>query len=111
MKSENKGTKAKITWRNIKAVFQAYWRRTKRLAGFDIGEHIWEQIVWRRTQVIKKSPQCWEEGACYMCGCEILGKTMEDRGCSDSMSPCYPGMMSKENWKKYKINNQIKIFN
>jgi len=49
-----------------------------------------------------------------ICGCEILGKTMEDRACANEEigeEPCYPEMMTKEDWRAYKINNQIKIFN
>ena len=103
--------KAKITWANIKAVLQAYTRRAQRhLGGFDIPQHMHEQIIWRRTEVIKNSFTCWRKGECKECGCEILGKTMEDRGCSNTSYPCYPEMMDAEKWKKYKINNQIKLF-
>lgn len=105
---------AKLTWKNIKAVSQAWLRHKQRtIAGFDLEEHIWEQIVWRRVQVKEKSPECWDSGYCIICGCEILGKTMEDRECSNSEigeEPCYPEMMDKETWQQYKINNQIKIF-
>lgn len=100
-------TKAKVTPRNILAVIQAYYRKGRQLAGFDLPKHIYEQIIWRRTQVIALSPQCWTEGACTVCGCEILGKTMEDRGCE---GPCYPEMMDKDTWKKFKTDNNIKLF-
>jgi hypothetical protein len=79
--------------------------------------HIYEQIIWRRIKVMDNSPKCWQSGHCIVCGCEILGKTMEDRGCSASespelnISPCYPDMMSKKEWNQYKITNNIKLFN
>ncbi len=101
---------AKLTLRNIWAVIQAFFRKKRRnLGGFDLEDHIYEQIIWRRTQVLSKSPKCWVSGNCIQCGCEIIGKTMEDRGCHNSPY-CYPDMMSKEEWKEYKIRNQIKLF-
>jgi hypothetical protein len=103
--------KAKITLRNIYAVLQAFFRKARRnVGGFDLQPYMYEQIIWRRTQVIEKSPECWKSGSCIVCGCDILGKTMEDRQCS-SETPCYPEMMNKENWKKYKELYNIKLFN
>ncbi len=91
---------AKITWRNIFAVFQA---KTRKIAGFALDEHIYEQIIWRRTEVMSYSPRCWNSGVCKVCGCEILGKTMEDRACSidedpyqsQVRRPCYPEIMNE----------------
>lgn len=113
--------KSKITIRNIFAVLQAFFRRVRRnLGGFDIPSHTYEQIIWRRTQVMKKSPRCWESGECIVCGCDIMGKTMEDRACSVSERQdlydagkeiCYPHMMNKDTWKKYKKTYNIKLFN
>lgn len=113
--------KAKITPRNIYAVLQAFFRKKRRsIAGFELPDHMYEQIIWRRTQVMKKSPTCWESGKCIVCGCDILGKTIEDRACSiidDKESllsgkfPCYPAMLNKENWEKYKELDNIKLFN
>lgn len=101
---------AKITLSNIKAVIQSWMRKKRRkLGGFDLPDHMYEQIIWRRTQVISISPICWEIGYCKVCGCDILGKTMEDRAC-EAESPCYPAMMTEENWKKFKQLNNIKLF-
>lgn len=110
---------ASFSWANIKAVFQAGVRKQKKsLGGFEIDEHIYEQIIWRRTQVIANSPRCWYSGACKVCGCDILGKTMEDRACSiaehpdllEKRQPCYPAMMDSNEWKKYKKLKNIKLF-
>jgi hypothetical protein len=105
--------KSKITIRNVLAVIQAYFRKARMLDGYSLPSHIYEQIIWRRTQVMKKSPSCWERGECRVCGCEILGKTMEDRNCSATdigEEPCYPTMMKKDEWRTYKTSNNIKLF-
>ena len=99
---------AKITLRNIYAVLQAFFRKKRRqMGGFDIPSYMYEQIIWRRIQVIILSEECWTSGHCTECGCEITGKTMEDRACDGG---CYPVMMSKDVWDKYKKDNLIKIF-
>lgn len=100
--------------KNIFAVFQAKKRSIQ-----GVPSYLYEQIIWRRTMVKEKSPECWEKGHCIVCGCEIIGKTMEDRACSisevpemlaDNIQPCYPEMMKEEQWEKYKIDNKIKLF-
>ena len=104
---------AKITLRNVLAVAQAYFRKGREIAGIKLDDHIYEQIIWRRTQVMEKSPDCWKEGHCQVCGCEILGKTMEDRSCAApevGREACYPEMMDKSTWEKYKLDNNIKLF-
>lgn len=108
---------AKITFRNILAVLQAFFvKKALHIDGVTLDQHIFEQIIWRRTQVRAKSPNCWLSGECVVCGCEILGKTMEDRGCSAgehpelNREPCYPEMMDKKEWKEYKKLNRIKLF-
>jgi hypothetical protein len=103
------GKKAKITLRNILAVLQAYSRKAIRAMGFELPIHQWEQIIYRRHSVILKSPECWSSGHCVECGCEILGKTMEDRPCEQKI-PCYPAMMGKEEWEAYKKEYNIRLF-
>lgn len=108
-----------MTVRNILAVIQAWWRKKKRnIGGLDLPDHIYEQIIWRRTMVMQRSPLCWNNGFCRVCGCDILGKTMEDRPCSiterpeilERREPCYPEMMNEPNWKIYKELHNIKLF-
>lgn len=104
---------ANLSLSNIKAVIQAYFRKAKLISGFSLPSHIYEQIIWRRTQVMETSPECWRDGTCKVCGCEILGKTMEDRGCEASkvmLPECYPDMMDEITWKLYKKNHDIKLF-
>lgn len=109
--------KAKVNLRNVLAVLQAFFRKTQlKIDGISLDQHIFEQIIWRRLQVRAKSPMCWQSGTCIVCGCDILGKTMEDRACSLSENPdlkkepCYPNMMDKITWQEYKKLNRIKLF-
>lgn len=109
---------AKLSIQNAKAVVQSIVRKHK-MDGFELDSWIYEQIIWRRTQVILNSPRCWYAGTCKVCGCDILGKTMEDRGCSISehpdlmqkRDPCYPSMMNEEDWERFKKTKNIKLFN
>lgn len=104
---------AKLTVRNVLAVIQALWRKNKSIAGFDLPVHVYEQIIWRRFEVARLSPECWNSGSCKVCGCEILGKTMEDRECSAgeiNLPLCYPAMMKAEDWNTYKQTHNIKLF-
>jgi hypothetical protein len=96
---------ARITLRNVWAVIQAFFRKKRRgLGGFDLPDHLYEQIFWRRTVA---DPICWNQGVCKECGCEMIGKTMEDRGCDGK---CYPDMMNKSEWKEFKQVHNIKLF-
>lgn len=110
---------AKLSFSNIKAVAQSFFRKTlKSIDGIELEQHIYEQIIWRRFEVQRNSPMCWYKGQCKVCGCDILGKTMENRACSivehldllAKRSPCYPEMMKEKEWKEYKLNNKIKFF-
>jgi hypothetical protein len=111
---------AKFSLRNIRAVWQAWTRRKlfREIDGLRIAQHTYEQIIWRRMQVEKNSPKCWHTGACKVCGCDILGKTMEDRPCSIAehpellakRPPCYPAMMEAHRWEDYKRQQHIKLF-
>jgi hypothetical protein len=98
---------AKITWRNIKAVIQAYFRKKKNKY-FGIEQEIYEQTVWRRTVMNQK---CLN-GSCVWCGCNGVDMTYEDAGCKrdDEIGPCYPDMMDKERWEQFKKTNNIKLF-
>lgn len=96
---------AKIDLPHIWAVVQSWVRSLLPVPG-----HIREQIIWRRLEVIRKSPECWEKGNCIQCGCEMLGKTSADIEC-DNPPYCYPKMMSSKQWKKFKKETNIKLFN
>lgn len=69
-------------------------------------EHIKEQAIWRLEEVKRKSPECYENGACQFCGCDIDGKVMEDRACEEG---CYPIMMTAKEWTIFKEINKIEL--
>jgi len=58
--------------------------------------HIREQIEYR-IKVMDKG--CYGKGQCKMCGCTTTHLQMCNKPCP---KPCYPAIMSKEPWKKFK---------
>jgi len=95
---------AKIDFKHIWAVIQSWFRSI-----LPTPKHVKEQIIWRRGEVILKSPECWKEGHCIQCGCEIVPKTTADMACENEPF-CYPEMMDKKEWKDFKKTNSIKLF-
>lgn len=95
---------AKLDLPHIWAVIQSWLRNL-----LPIPKHIKEQIIWRRGEVILKSPKCWKEGACIQCGCEIVPKTTADMGCENEPF-CYPEMMNRTTWAEFKKTNHIQLF-
>lgn len=89
---------AKFDLRHMWAVIQSWFR------SLYTPRHIKEQIAWRRKQVQLLSPECWKEGQCIQCGCEIMGKTMADMGCENPPF-CFPEMMNKKDWKDFKLTH------
>lgn len=86
------------------AVLQSWYRSL-----LPTPKHIREQIIWRRLQVIEKSPTCWIAGNCVQCGCFMMEKTTADMGCENEPY-CYPEMMNKKKWKEFKKAKSIRIF-
>lgn len=95
---------AKLDLKHIWAVIQSWIRSI-----LPTPKHVREQIIWRRGQVVLASPDCWSNGHCIQCGCEIVPKTTADIGCENPPF-CYPAMMSKKEWKEFKKTNNIKLF-
>lgn len=95
---------AKLDFAHMWAVIQSEVRSL-----IPISKHIKEQIIWRRLQVIEKSPTCWIAGNCVQCGCYMIEKTMADMGCENEPF-CYPELMSKKKWKQFKKDNSIRLF-
>lgn len=50
--------------------------------------------------------ECLKKGNCVICGCQTPQLQMTDESCDGK---CYPEMMDKETWEKYKKENQIVI--
>lgn len=63
---------------------------------FLIPTHIKEQIDYR-IRVMDK--ECFNNGACKICGCETTALQMANKACP---KPCYPKMLNRKNWNKQK---------
>ena len=63
---------------------------------FLIPKHIREQIDIRINSM---DSQCYSEGQCKMCGCSTTALQMCDKACD---KPCYPPILNKEAWEKFK---------
>lgn len=93
-----------ITLHNITKYATAKVRKARHYYGGDIlglDEHIVEQFEWRKT---KAKAECMEKGACVECGCETPDLFYASEPCEGN---CYPDMMDKEEWKKYKEDEGI----
>ena len=85
-----------ITWKNVYAFFQGYLRwfiwvsplLRKKL----MRKHIREQITYRMNSINR---ECYQNGSCIHCGCEIPQLLMANKTCGGN---CYPVMVDKKNW-------------
>lgn len=59
-------------------------------------DHIREQIT-HRIRMMK--PECYNTGACVLCGCTTTALQMANKACEGS---CYPTMFSRKEWKLLK---------
>lgn len=94
--------KQKKKFSDIFAYFQGYYRYTlyySKNFKWLIRKHIFEQIVWRISVM---DIECYEKGSCKICGCDTTALQMADKQCG---KPCYPNMMNKKEWLKFKQNN------
>lgn len=90
--------KAKPTIKNIISYIQGNIRYKLYYSKWSwlIPSHIREQIDFR---IHKMDKECYNQGACKMCGCKTTALQMANKQCD---KPCYPEMMNKKQWKKYK---------
>lgn len=66
-----------------------------------IRKHIKEQIEYR-VQVMNE--ECYNTGACIMCGCKTIELQMCNKPCEGK---CYPKMMTRKEWKIFKQKHHI----
>lgn len=73
--------------------------------GFEwaIPGHIVEQYVYR---VAKMNRACYEGGSCVKCGCRTTELQFAFKPCEGD---CYPPMMSKSKWARYKLGESVLI--
>lgn len=72
-----------------------YFLVRKRLSKF-IRRHVLEQVVMRELNADK---ECKAGGRCRICGCHTPALFYADKACD---KPCYPAMMCKEEWERFK---------
>lgn len=118
-------SKENLTFHNIKRFIVAYkrkfqiWLFSKRVITslfqyndslsefFDASLHIKEQFIFR-IETMKLSEQgkkCFDSKEC-ICGCAVPDLQLSDDACEGK---CYPAMMDKDEWEKYKVTNKIFI--
>jgi hypothetical protein len=89
-----------ITLKNIKQ----YIEGNSKMFLNDIGlqpEHIKEQISYRML----KCKDCLLKKQCIKCGCSVPGKLYVKESCNLER---FPDLISRVEWEKYKIDNDIK---
>lgn len=82
--------RAPVSIPNIWAVLQSLFRRN-----IHTPKHIEEQVEWRRKV---SNPKCIENDEC-ICSCTWSELIYADKACDGK---CYPPMMPRVYWKKYK---------
>ena len=93
--------KYNITLKNIKAYIQGNYRLLSERFG-KLDTHIKEQVIYRDTVA---DLECKRIGECK-CGCPLPDLYYADKTCEDS---CYPELMDKDTWEKFKTDNNILI--
>ena len=90
--------KQEIKLKDIIAYFQGKLRYKLYYSKFAflIRPHIKEQIDARINSMDKS---CYDNGECVLCGCQTTALQMADKACD---KPCYPSMLSKQDWKMVK---------
>lgn len=96
--------KAKPTLKNIIAYIQGNLRYKLFYSKFAflIRPHIREQI---QVRINSMDPICYGNGECKICGCQTTALQMANKACD---KPCYPSMLSKQQW--YVINKNHIVY-
>ena len=96
--------KAKPTLKNIIAYIQGNLRYKLFYSNFAflIRPHIREQI---EVRINSMDQECYNAGECKLCGCQTTALQMANKACD---KPCYPSMLSKEQW--YVINKNYPVY-
>lgn len=97
--------KAKINPSNIAAYllgnfrYKVYYSKNFKWL---IRTHIQEQIEFR-IKVMERD--CYQDGACKMCGCTTTALQMANKSCE---KPCYPPMFTEKKWLEFAGGATIK---
>jgi hypothetical protein len=68
-----------------------------------LSDHEKEQVAYRAMLC---KDECVELGYCKYCGCDLPGKFYVRESCNSG--EIFPDLMKKEDWEKYKLENNIK---
>lgn len=93
-------SKAKINFLNVKGFIQGNFRKLLEDFPGIVEDHIYEQVQYRLGIM---DENCIKNKMCP-CECAVPNKQYEDRSCENH---CYPPMMDKENWEKFKSLTNI----
>lgn len=91
--------KLRITLANVKSYIEGTLRYNlfySKWWVWLIRPHIYQQIQLR---IIVMDKDCYDSGACKLCGCSTTALQMAQKACD---KPCYPPMMNRRIWKRFK---------
>lgn len=98
---------SQITPKNIKAFIEGYSKLAyDKLVGLPI--HLQEQILYRESKCqdcVTVGHKDVGPGSCKHCGCSTPGKWFVTKSCNGGER--YPDLMGSEEWKKFKLDNNI----
>lgn len=112
MKINYKKKQYDLTFKNIFYYFQGniryFLNRNKNIkilklfsSELHIENHIEEQALYRQK---KANKICVNQGFCKICHCKTPELFFADKPCEGN---CYPAIMNKEEWSKFKKQNKI----
>lgn len=70
-----------------------------------LSKHEREQVAYR-AEICKND--CIKSGYCVNCGCSVPGKLYVKESCNNGTR--FPDLMNKDDWEKYKKDNNIEIY-
>lgn len=86
----------KVTLGKVGNFIAAYYRKIYYKIFLD--KFIEDQVHFRRNEVLTKSPECLNNGACIHCGCDMPDKLYESDACE---AGCYPEWKTVEEWVEF----------
>lgn len=95
-KMKRKEMKMIDIWYFIQGMYRYRIYYNSKLRGVALRKHIREQIDYR---IRVMNQECYFNGSCIKCGCMTTALQMCNKPCEGD---CYPHMMNKKEWNKYK---------
>lgn len=95
---------AKMSLRNIGRFLKGYLSYFSESFGL-LPDFKQEQVIYRMDM----AKECVDNKSCLYCGCDTPAKFYSDEGCEDPVRKCYPDMMDKTTWTKFKEEKGLDI--